>query len=202
VSGAARKVMLIRHPETEANVAARYIGRMDSPITARGVRQTAWLAEQLGSWGADVAYTSPLGRALSTAHAIVPAGVPTRVLDDLQEIDFGDVEGLNFGEIQARGIRLDYASGGPIAPGGESATAFDDRVRRVAEMIAEGPERSVIVTHGGVMRRLLVNWLGLPGDRGWRIGLPNAAVAVVRLAEGAGVLESLTPPPELSEDHA
>lgn len=194
--------MLIRHPETLANIESRYIGRMDSPISPRGERQTAWLSGVVEHWGADVVFTSPLGRALSTAHAIAPAGVPVRVLDDLGEIDFGVAECLTYAEIQERGIRLDYTGSGEIAPEGETGPAFDTRVRAAAQTIAAGPERSIVVTHGGVVRRLLAVWLGLPVDRSWSVAVPNAVMMVLRIEDGRGVLESLTPPPDLSEDRA
>jgi broad specificity phosphatase PhoE len=194
--------MIVRHPETLANVESRYIGRVDSPISERGMRQTSWLARVVEPWGADVLYTSPLGRARSTAEAIAPAGVPLATLEELGEIDFGLAEGLTYDEIAAAGIPLDYVSGGPIAPEGETGAAFDERVRRAAELIARGPARSVVVTHGGVVRRLLVHWLSLPVETAWRFAVPNASILVVRVADGNGVLESLTPPPDLSEDRA
>jgi broad specificity phosphatase PhoE len=194
--------MVIRHPETLANTESRYIGRMDSPISARGERQTAWLGRVLENWGADEVFSSPLGRALSSARSIAPAGVPVHVLEELGEIGFGVAEGLTYDEIRARGICLDYTGSGPIAPEGETGLAFDTRVRAAAEIIAAGPERSVVVTHGGVVRRLLVAWLGLPVDDAWCFAAPNAVVMVLRIEDGRGVLESLTPPPDLSEDRA
>lgn len=195
-------LMVLRHPETVANVESRYIGRTDSPLTERGTRQRAWLANVVAPWGADAIYSSPLGRALETAQAVAPAGCDVRVLEDLQEIDFGDAEGLTYTDIAARGMRLQYIGSGPIAPGGETAEAFDSRVRRAGTLIADGPARSVVVTHGGVMRRLLMHLLDLPAECGWHVGVPNATVAVVRIAGGVGVLESLTPPPDLSDDRA
>lgn len=199
---ATRHLMLIRHPETLANVESRYIGRTDSPLTERGMRQRAWLANVVAPWGADAVYSSPLGRALDTARAIAPGGCSVTVLDDLQEIDFGEAEGLTYAEITERGMRLRYTGSGPIAPVGETVEAFDARVRGAREHITAGPARSVIVTHGGVMRRLLMQLLDLPAECGWHFGVPNATVAVVRIAEGVGVLESLTPSPELSDDRA
>ncbi len=202
MSAGVRRIMVVRHPETEANVGSRYIGRTDSPLTERGVRQRAWLAGLVASWGADAVYSSPLGRALETARALAPVGCEVRVLEDLQEIDFGDAEGLVYDEIVARGMRLEYAGSGPIAPGGETGAAFDARVRQAEREIAAGPERAVVVTHGGVMRRLLMHLLDLPAECGWHFGVSNATVAVVCVAEGVGVLESLTPPSDSSEDRA
>lgn len=202
MSEAPRTIILVRHPETLANTESRYIGRMDSPLSPRGERQVAWLAHAVGNLGADAVFSSPLARAHATALAIAPVGVPVRVLDGLQEIDFGEAEGLTYDEIRQRGISLDYTGTGPIAPGGETGPTFDARVRAVAAEIAAGPERSVVVTHGGVVRRLLVTWLGLPSECAWSFGVPNAVTIVVRVADGHGVLTRLTPPPDLGEDRA
>ena len=195
-------LMLIRHPETVANTESRYIGRTDSPLSDRGVRQRAWLENVVAPWGADVIYTSPLGRALDTARAIAPAGCEVRELEELQEIDFGQAERLTYNEIVARGLRLEYTGIGPIAPGGETGAAFDARVQEAIAIMRAGSERAVVVTHGGVMRRLLMHLLQLPVACGWHFGVPNATVAVVRIAGGVGVLERLTPPPDLSDDRA
>lgn len=192
-----RRVMLVRHAQTEANVAARYMGRQDSAITPHGQLQLRWLARTVAEWEPDEAYVSPLERTRLTARAVVPAVVPMSVLDDLAEIDFGDAEGHTYVELQARSISLDYTSGGPIAPGGETGAEFDARLRRAASAIEAGASRIVVVTHGGVIRRLLTQWLNLPPEAGWRIAVPNAVAAVVALADGTGVLESLTPPPTL-----
>lgn len=196
MSGPNREVMVIRHPQTAANVDGRYCGRCESPITERGLVQTRWLAGPVAAFGPDAVYASPLGRALSTANAIAPDGVTVTVLDDLAEIDFGDVEGLRWNELDAAGIQLDYESGGPVAPGGERGADFDLRVRRAAVAIESGSARPVVVTHGGVIRRLFTLWLGLPADAMWRIAIPNAVVATFRFAGDTIVLGSLVPPPD------
>lgn len=201
MSGTSQEIMLVRHPQTLANCEGRYIGRQDSPISDLGHIQVHWLERVVAAWEPDGVFASPLGRAYSTARAIAPAGVPLQVLDDLQEIDFGDAEGLTYEENEERGIRFDYVSGGPVAPGGESGEAFLARVVRAAQTVEGSGDRSLIVTHGGVMRQLLAHWLGLPVAMAWRFAIPNAAVAILRLAEGVGVLEGLTPPPDGPAEH-
>lgn len=192
----AQEIMLVRHPQTEWNHAGRYIGRGDSPLSPSGQGQVHWLRRVVAAWEPEVTYTSPLGRAKNTAIAITPHGTRVEVLDDLQEIDFGQVEGMTYEQMAAAGIRLDYESGGPVAPDGESATDFRERVTRVAGTIQAAGDRTLVVTHGGVMRHLLTYWLGLPFSAAWRFSVPNASISVVRIAEGTGVLEGLTPPPE------
>ncbi|MDO8879893.1 MAG: histidine phosphatase family protein [Coriobacteriia bacterium] len=186
------EILILRHPETLANASGHLIGRSDSPISPLGTVQTAALAELVAEWRPDIVYSSPLGRALDTARTIAPAGTPVEVLDDLKEVDFGYAEGLTWDEVAEHGIVLDY-SGGPVAPGGEAGVDFMARVGRAAARVADGPSRAAVVTHGGVFRHLLVEWLGLPADAAWRFEVPNAGMAVVSLHSTRGVLERLGP---------
>ena len=171
-------VLLIRHPETEANIAGRLVGRGDSPVTGRGRLQVVALAARVAEWGPEAVFTSPLGRARSTAEAIAPAGVPLTVLAELAEIDFGAAEGLTFEEMRGRGMELDYA-GGPVAPGGETGSAFDARVRGGAGVITAASSRAAVVTHGGVFRHLLSALTGMSVAEVWDVDVPNASVATL-----------------------
>lgn len=190
-----RDIMIVRHPQTERNAAGCYIGRGDSPLTDLGREQVRWLAAVVGAWEPELVLSSPLGRAFETARALTPEGVELRAVDHLQEVDFGDAEGHTYDELQRMGIRLDYTSGGPIAPNGETGDSFGERVLKAASVIEECRCRTLVVTHGGIMRHLLAHWLELPDLAAWRFDVPNASVAVLRLCDGSGVLEELSPPP-------
>lgn len=181
---AAREIMLVRHPETVANLEKRLIGSGDSPYTAVGQAQCAALAREIGAWDPAVIYTSPLERTRLVAEAADPGASRTVLLDDLREIGFGQAEGLTWGEMRARGIELDYTSGGPIAPGGEHGSAFDARVRSAAQTLTDTPGRVAAISHGGVARRLLAHWLEMPVASAWHLGIANAVVAVVSFEGG------------------
>jgi len=193
-----QEVMIIRHPQTERNAAGCYLGRGDSPLTETGQEQLRWLEQVVAFFEPELTLSSPLGRALDAARTLTPADVELRVLDDLQEADFGEAEGHTYDELQKMGICLDYQSGGPIAPGGETGDEFTARVLRAAATVQECGCRTLVVTHGGVMRRLMVHWLGLPDLAAWSFGVPNGAAAVLRLCDGSAVLDELSPPPSES----
>ena len=188
---AAQEIMLVRHPETAANLEKRLIGSGDSPYTALGRAQCAALARETVSWDPAVIYTSPLERTRLVAEAADPDGTRTVALDDLLEIGFGQAEGLTFDEMRARGIELDYTSGGPIAPGGESGSAFDVRVRAAAQTLRDTPGRVTAISHGGVVRRLLAHWLEIPPASAWHLGIANAVIAVVSFEGGYARLTEL-----------
>jgi broad specificity phosphatase PhoE len=193
VGGPEARIMLVRHPQTVANAERRFIGRSDSPLTALGVAQRAALAQAVAAFAPLHVFSSPIPRALDAARIAAPPGVAVIVEDDLIEVDFGLAEGLTHSEMAERGIALDYDGPGPVAPGGETLAALEARVARVGARIAAAGARSAVFTHGGVFRRLLGAWLELPREAIWRFSVTNAAVAVIKVADGYATLESFGP---------
>jgi broad specificity phosphatase PhoE len=68
-------IYLVRHGETVWNLAGRYQGRHDSPLTTRGIKQADQigmrLAKEIANLGAGIeGHVSPLGRAKETAARI------------------------------------------------------------------------------------------------------------------------------------
>ncbi|HAL30325.1 MAG TPA: hypothetical protein DCP20_06380 [Coriobacteriia bacterium] len=191
-----REILVARHPETVANRELRFVGSGDSPYTRRGAQQRDALAAHIASWAPAALYVSPLPRARAVAEVVDPAGALTTVLDDLRELDFGEAEGLTWEEIEARGIPITRLGPGPVARGGEAVEVFGERVARASAAIVDGHGRTAVVTHAGVMRRLLTLWLDLPPEAGWRLHIPNAVVAVVRFTGDHAALAELRPPAE------
>jgi broad specificity phosphatase PhoE len=71
------RVLLARHGQTEWNVLGRRQGQLDSPLTAMGLAQARRHAETLAAEAYDAIFTSPLGRAATTAAIIGDTtGVP------------------------------------------------------------------------------------------------------------------------------
>ena len=90
LEGAETHLVLVRHGETEANVAGRWQGHADGPLTAEGRRQAGRVAGEIPPL--DAVYTSPLVRAHHTAASVgVVADVEPIVRGDLKEIGFGRV---------------------------------------------------------------------------------------------------------------
>ncbi|SFV67094.1 Phosphoglycerate mutase family [hydrothermal vent metagenome] len=97
------KIILVRHGETKWNVEGRYQGQLDSPLTERGIKQAKKngqkIKRHLAKLGKDEVkiFSSPLGRAKSTAFLIVDElGLsPNRVIVDtqIQEFNYGILEG-------------------------------------------------------------------------------------------------------------
>jgi len=180
---AVTRLVAIRHGETDWNVDTRIQGQIDIGRNANGRWQAQRLGRALADDRIDAVYSSDLGRALDTAHALArEAGVPVQVRPALRERAFGIFEGLTFAEIEqrfpdeARRWRQRDASFGP--QGGESLAAFYARaVAAVADLAARHRGQHIaVVTHGGVLDALYraAARIALDAPRTWQVG--NASI--------------------------
>lgn len=89
------KISFARHGESQANTLRVRSNRgLRHPLTPRGRRQAAQLAEQLRSEGITRIFTSPLLRAIETSVVIAHAlGIEYDVAEALREYDLGVLEG-------------------------------------------------------------------------------------------------------------
>jgi 2,3-bisphosphoglycerate-dependent phosphoglycerate mutase len=162
-------VSFVRHGSTAWNEAGRMQGRRDIPLSAAGRRDVAtWRLPATDAAAVDWV-SSPLSRAIDTAHAM--SGAPPRIEPALTEMDWGAWEGCGLAELRTRfGAAFDdwERRGLDFRPdGGESPR---DVVRRVAPWLASlgRADRPVVaVTHKGVLRALYAlatgwNMLGKP----------------------------------------
>jgi len=188
------EILLVRHPETVANVNGTFVGRGDSPYTHEGRRQLARVPRKIAAFEPDLVWSSPLRRAHELAEkASSVASADLRVDERLVELDFGDAEGMTFEEVAAAGIAFNYRSRDePVAPGGESRGAIERRTALVCDEVLALGGRHCIVTHGGVFRAGLVHLLGLSSSDIWAFHIHNAQMAWIRTIDGHGMLERYT----------
>jgi broad specificity phosphatase PhoE len=143
-------------------------------------------------------YTSPLARAVETAESIaLPHGLAPVPDEGLREIDFGEVEGMAYDEIRASRPELFRAwMETPTAvrfPGGESYADLRGRVLATVSGIREqhAGEAVAIVAHGGVVRVVLADALGLADDAVFRLDQAYGAVSVVDWPGGEPVVRAV-----------
>src|SRR5512133_2359968 len=85
---------LVRHGQTDWNVARRYQGQQDIPLNAEGLQQARTLALFMKEETFDVIYSSDLQRAMQTAQILQEGREATVTADArLREIAFGEWEG-------------------------------------------------------------------------------------------------------------
>lgn len=190
-------VSVLRHGAVDGRPFV-YRGRQDDPLSEPGWRQMEDAVLGLPVPDGGIA-CSPARRCRAFAQALAERyGVPLLVSPAFQEIAFGEWEGLT-PEEAARRDPLEHAAfktsaGTRAPPGGETLDELRQRVRAGWEdwlADARGGRR-LLVTHAGVMRALLIEWLGLPASHVYRIALPEAARFQVSVLAGeAPVLWSL-----------
>jgi len=193
-------VLVVRHPETVANAERRYVGVSESPYSPKGELQAAELVDLLAAWQPDRVYTSPRERAFAVARSLAGDSVPLTVLDAITEIDFGSAENMTADEMRAAGLRLDYPGLPDLEgtrPCGESWDAFERRVMSAGEHFAAQEGRTAVVAHGGVVRALMMFWIGMDASAAFRLAVTNGAGALFSFEDGYARLLAFGPVPLL-----
>lgn len=175
------RLTLVRHGTTEWIEQNRLHGILDSPLSPRGLREAglagAWLADRRF----DAFYTSPIGRARQTAEIIAKSiGMQPLVLDGLQELNFGWLEGSRHPDLEndsrfKKTARLKWM-GFIMQISGESRRKFHQRVANTFQWILDNHsgQEVLTVTHTAFHEALLAYLL--PGDSGyWSRGSSWAA---------------------------
>ncbi|UGT71041.1 histidine phosphatase family protein [Nocardia gipuzkoensis] len=159
------RLILVRHGETEGNVAKLLDTRIPGlPLTERGAAQAKTFGEGLLR-PPKVLFSSAALRARQTASYIEAAtGVAAMVLDGLHEVQAGDLEGQH-GEEAHRTFQQIYRAWHegdlPLrVPGGESAQDVLDRFLPVIAELRntyltpddESHGDVMVVSHGAAMR--------------------------------------------------
>ncbi len=180
------RVYLVRHGETVWNKNARFQGRADIPLSPRGVEQARALSKRLERQDIAAFYSSSLLRARETAGIIAaPHNKPVYVVPGLEEIDFGEWEGLTFKEIRERYKEQSLAWWDkPLEnriPGGETLAELVERSTGALKGIVEKhPDENVaVVAHGGVIRSIVGVVIGLDLNNYWRLRQDNASLTII-----------------------
>lgn len=189
-------ILLVRHGETAWNREGRYQGRTDIPLSPDGERQVRALGDRLRDVTIDVAVSSPLSRARSTAEAILGnRSLPLELDDGLLEISHGAWEGKLASEVELSHAemfgewRTSPGHDSPAGPGAETLGDVEARAWPVLTRICDriGPAGTALITaHDAVNRVILCKVLGLPLTRVWRF---RQAPAALNVLGGSSLLE-------------
>ena len=182
---------MIRHGQTEWSKSGQHTSVTDLPLLPEGEDQARDLRRSLAGRRFVEVWVSPRQRALHTAEL---AGLtPTRVEEDLVEVDYGGYEGRTNAQIRAelgRPWTLWEHGTVPGATPGETLSAVAVRVDRV---LAQAKERLVdgdvaLLAHGHVLRVLTARWLGLRPEHGALFPLPAGSYGVLQYEREREVL--------------
>ena len=204
-TGIATTLLLVRHGATALSPEKRFSGRGDPALTEAGVEQARAIAARLSSYGVTAVVASPLTRAMQTARLIADGlGLDVAVDEGLVETDFGDWEGLTFGEVRERWPKemqawLDDPAVAP--PGGEPFTAVFARVAAVRERLLRdyAESRVAVVSHVTPIKAMVRDALAAPAHVLHRMRLdPGSLTTIDWYADGPAMVTGLNDVPVMA----
>ena len=188
--GPATTLVLVRHGVTPHTAAKKFSGGLQSAnpgLSDEGrdqIRATAaWLAPIAA--GIDAVVASPVRRTLESAEILAEAlGRSVEVEPGFAEMEFGQWDGLTFGEVAERdreGLDAWLGSMDTPPPGGESFREVEARVHAgLDRVLAAHPGRTVVVvSHVTPIKTLVATALQAPLESVFRMELSPASVTVV-----------------------
>lgn len=160
-------IILIRHGETDWNLAGRWQGNTDIPLNDTGRQQARMLARRLKAnrWPIDAIYSSDLLRAAETAQiAAEKLHLPVQLDAQWRERGLGILEGLTRREISEKYPYMVLPRTFIEAPESESYASLKRRVVLALEEILRqhDGETVAVVSHSGTLRVLISYILELP----------------------------------------
>ncbi|WAM32855.1 histidine phosphatase family protein [Caldicellulosiruptor morganii] len=193
-----KRIYLIRHGETDWNRYNKVQGSIDTDLNETGIQQAKKLAERLKNEKIDIVFSSTLKRAYLTANEIKAfhPEIPLRLTERLNEMNFGEWEGLSFDELEKKyseTYRLwkenpDRAT----FPGEGSLYNVMERVKSFfEEVLNESYSNIVVVTHGGIIKLSIIYLLELPFDFYKKCWIGNASLSIVDIKENRRMLSLL-----------
>ncbi|MFC7418878.1 histidine phosphatase family protein [Iodobacter arcticus] len=176
------RLTLLRHGATVAP-AGMLIGHTDLPLSLLGEQQLASRNDHFVRFPPSSIASSDLGRCAGFAQQLAAtAGLDCHIDRNLREMSFGELDGLAKSQWseqqQAVWALWSHNPETNTAVGIESWAGFSARVNvafRLWLQAGQGKHR-VLITHGGVAKALLLEWLGLPAARHNQFWLAHAGM--------------------------
>jgi len=159
-----KKIYMIRHGKTQANIDYFYCGKSDLHLTEIGKKEledNKAVINYPNPDGLDF-YTSTLSRTKETLEVLYP-GAKSTEMRAFDEMDFGDFEERKYdGDLQYDQDFVIWTSGNNdtnVCPHGESSMMMKRRVLRAFEEFIDKPGDSLIVTHGGPIAAVFLKYI-------------------------------------------
>ena len=192
------RLWLVRHGETEANVAGLYSGHAPTPLTERGIAQAQSLSGLLHNVPFDNVLCSELERARHTTQLILgDREVPVRNMPELNEMFFGDWEMRHHRDL-AREDAENYAVWcndwqNATPTNGEGFQAFSQRVERFIAQLADYKtcQNLLVVSHQGVLSVLIARLLSMPAAAMWHFRVEQGCWSAIDFCDNFAVLKVL-----------
>jgi broad specificity phosphatase PhoE len=184
------RILLIRHGETDWNLAGRFQGRSDVPLNQKGKDQARALALALRGESLAAIYCSPLARAKETARLIQTyhPSVPLYEEKGLVEMNLGEFEGIEGSRWAEKYADFREAwRNNPASvtmPGGENLQEVQARAMAALQSISKAHPANctlLVCSHNFVILTILCAALEIPLDRFRELKQGTAAMNVLYL---------------------
>lgn len=168
------KIYIVRHGQTQWNTESRMQGALDSPLTQEGIRAAHALKEKIKDLDLDAIYTSPQGRALTTAQILRGDRDLDLVQDpDLRELSVKIWEGRVFDQVKKTHPqdlhRYLKEPQNYHPPGEENYYDLMDRARSFLNRLKAQDHKNVLVVSHGVTINALLNVMeGISVEDFWK----------------------------------
>ena len=196
-----KRIILVRHGETDWNKEGRFQGQIDIPLNANGKSQALAASEFLKNISLQKAFSSSLSRPIETAEIILKehSEVEISLKESLIEIGHGKWEGKLESEIKAEWPDLlntwKNLPEKVQMPGGENIKEVSTRsITGWLEICQnlKNDETALIVAHDAVNKTILCHLLGLTPSEIWMIKQGNGGITVVDLSDEEGQPDQIT----------
>lgn len=156
---------VVRHGQTDWNVAGKVQGKTDIPLNENGLNQANVVKEMLKDVSFTKVFSSPLSRAKRTAEIICDSKSSVLTDERISERCMGNFEGVD-----PHSLDLDFLWDYSKNTNVENVEPVKDLINRVHNFLDENKKSyedgdALLVTHGGVFPAVLAYFNGIPSDK-------------------------------------
>jgi len=195
------KIILVRHTESEGNLKKVYAGSTDYVLTEHGERQIVEvmmkLLQIISPSSTYSLYSSPLQRCTKLADEMERMLLTSKIIDSrLRETNFGIFEDQTYEEL--RQIYPDIVEAWIQdsihfqIPNGESLEICFERVSAFCKELINRNEDAVIVSHGGIIKLIILALLDLDLKEFWKFYTSNGCVIEIIYNDGFGYIKQIS----------
>jgi probable phosphoglycerate mutase len=182
------EIVLVRHATTADTRAGLFSDHGDALLDEPGRAHAQAIGGRLREWRFGEVLVSPVARAIETAAL---AGVLDRAerCDAIAEWRYGDLVGRRSRDVRAADPDWSLWSDG--APNGEQPDDVVGRLRPVIARLRAADGDVAVVSHGHLLRALIVGWLSLPLTAAGDLVIDPGSISVLGHRHGRPSLLSL-----------
>ena len=191
------ELIIIRHGETDYNLKKIYFGHSDIELNKKGLNESSQITNNLKPHNIDSIYSSDLKRCSYLANIFGQIkNIDVVLYEELREINFGLLEGISYEEALAKYDDKfthwidNYQTDTFIDV--ETFDSISKRVDSILKSILDDNRGKtvVIVTHSGIIRYLLSEYIAKNRDSYWNFNPKTGTVIKIDVYDESWILKS------------